>query len=254
MKRTVGLCQTFNVQVRNKHRLQSLFYRAVKGLPISTMEFTDSRKRPASDEDHGHYRRNLKSLHKSVSPPPLRRGKMAIQNMPASDTLDRHEILDTPDTPIGVIDLTASDDEPEKVTEQAKEQAPGSGGMSAVIAPLTLTSISGLPEAANRGSTTLHSLIGDPLVRELWVFNFLIDLDFVMSALDFDIRHAVKVYIVHGSWKRESEQRIRLEEQRKKWANVDVRLAYMPEPFGTHHSKMFVVGRADDTAEYGGSL
>jgi tyrosyl-DNA phosphodiesterase-1 len=54
---------------------------------------------------------------------------------------------------------------------------------------------------------------------------------------------------VHGSWKAEDGNRIGIEEAAKRYANVQVLRAYMPEAFGTHHSKMMVLFRHDDTAQ-----
>jgi hypothetical protein len=35
-----------------------------------------------------------------------------------------------------------------------------------------------------------------------------------------------------------------------RYPNVEAIAAYMPEPFGTHHSKMMVLLRHDDLAQY----
>lgn len=35
-----------------------------------------------------------------------------------------------------------------------------------------------------------------------------------------------------------------------RYPNVEAMAAYMPEPFGTHHSKMMVLLRHDDLAQY----
>jgi tyrosyl-DNA phosphodiesterase-1 len=59
----------------------------------------------------------------------------------------------------------------------------------------------------------------------------------------------VQVKIVHGSWKAEDRNRIRIEEAAKRYANVQAITAYMPEAFGTHHSKMLILFRHDDTAQ-----
>jgi tyrosyl-DNA phosphodiesterase-1 len=67
--------------------------------------------------------------------------------------------------------------------------------------------------------------------------------------LDPDVRDLVQVKIVHGSWKAEDTQRIRLEESAKRYLNVQILKAHMPEAFGTHHTKMMVLIRHDDTAQ-----
>jgi tyrosyl-DNA phosphodiesterase 1 len=63
------------------------------------------------------------------------------------------------------------------------------------------------------------------------------------------VRDIVHVKIVHGSWKEDDAQRLRLEESAKRYPNVQILIAYMPEAFGTHHSKMMVLIRHDDTAQ-----
>ena len=41
-----------------------------------------------------------------------------------------------------------------------------------------------------------------------------------------------------------------MQEACAKYANVEPIIAYMPEPFGTHHSKMMILLRHDDLAQY----
>jgi tyrosyl-DNA phosphodiesterase-1 len=57
------------------------------------------------------------------------------------------------------------------------------------------------------------------------------------------------VRIVHGSWKAEDAQRTRLEESVKRYPNAKIIVAHMPEVFGTHHTKMMVLIRHDETAQ-----
>lgn len=93
-----------------------------------------------------------------------------------------------------------------------------------------------------------------------------------MSQFDEDVRNLVKVKVVHGSWERESANRIRvdvsvityrfrdvqhetqadadsLQEACSRYPNVEPIVAYMPERFGTHHSKMMILLRHDDLAQ-----
>ena len=41
-----------------------------------------------------------------------------------------------------------------------------------------------------------------------------------------------------------------LQEAAKRYKNVQVLTAFMPEAFGTHHSKMFILFRHDSQAQY----
>jgi len=46
--------------------------------------------------------------------------------------------------------------------------------------PVHLTRIRDLPASSNVDTVGLTDLLGDPLIKECWNFNFLFDLDFVM--------------------------------------------------------------------------
>ncbi|CAK7242181.1 MAG: hypothetical protein STHCBS139747_003661 [Sporothrix thermara] len=126
--------------------------------------------------------------------------------------------------------------------------------------PFQLTAIHDLPDSANIDTVTIRDVFGDPHVTECWEFNFLHDLDFLMSAFHEDARQrGLSVHVVHGFWKREDPQRQRLEAAARQYAEdnsqgggtttINLHTAYMPEPFGTHHTKMAVLFRNDDTAQ-----
>jgi len=72
-----------------------------------------------------------------------------------------------------------------------------------VPSPFQLTKIRDLPLELNRDTVTLRDLLGDPLISECWQFNYLHDVDFLMSAFDEDVKGLVEVHVVHGFWKRE---------------------------------------------------
>ncbi|PHH83724.1 hypothetical protein CDD83_2934 [Cordyceps sp. RAO-2017] len=115
--------------------------------------------------------------------------------------------------------------------------------------PWHLTWIRDVPEELNRDAVSLRDLVGDPLIRECWQFNFLHDVRFLMDALDPDTRHLVDVHIVHGFWKADDPRRMELSQEAAEFSNVHLHVAPMPEMFGTHHSKMMVLLRHDDTAQ-----
>jgi tyrosyl-DNA phosphodiesterase-1 len=77
--------------------------------------------------------------------------------------------------------------------------------------PFRLTKIRDLPADLNKDTVTLKDILGDPLIAECWEFNYLHDIDFLMAAFDRDIRHLVKVHVVHGFWKREDQSRLALQ-------------------------------------------
>ncbi|KAI0543962.1 tyrosyl-DNA phosphodiesterase [Xylaria curta] len=118
-----------------------------------------------------------------------------------------------------------------------------------IASPFRLTTIRDLSDALNVDAISLKDLIGDPLIVELWDFNYLHDIEFLMRHLDEDTRALTKVHVVHGFWKREDPNRLLLQEQAGQYDNVTLHTAYMPEMFGTHHSKMLVLIRHDDMAQ-----
>jgi tyrosyl-DNA phosphodiesterase-1 len=77
--------------------------------------------------------------------------------------------------------------------------------------PFRLTKIRDLPPEMNRDTLSLEDILGDPLIAECWEFNYLHDIDFLMAAFDQDVRHLVKVHVVHGFWKREDPSRLELQ-------------------------------------------
>jgi len=80
------------------------------------------------------------------------------------------------------------------------------------------------------------------------------DIQWVMRQLDEDVAGHVKVVFVHGNWKSDDPGRKRMEEQAQRFANARLVAAYMPEAFGTHHTKIMVLFRGDDTAQYAREL
>jgi tyrosyl-DNA phosphodiesterase-1 len=77
--------------------------------------------------------------------------------------------------------------------------------------PFQLTWIRDLPPGANTDAVTLGDILGDPLVAECWDFNYLHDIDFLLSHFDQDVRQLVKVNVVHGFWKKEDPSRLLLQ-------------------------------------------
>ncbi|KAJ5571149.1 hypothetical protein N7535_004809, partial [Penicillium sp. DV-2018c] len=118
-----------------------------------------------------------------------------------------------------------------------------------INSPTQLTYIRDLPAGNNVDTVRLRDILGDPMIRECWQFNYLFDVVFLMSQFDEDVRDSVQVKVVHGSWRKEDSNRVRIEEACSRYPNVEPVVAYMPEAFGTHHSKMMILLRHDDLAQ-----
>lgn len=116
--------------------------------------------------------------------------------------------------------------------------------------PIQLTRIRDLPAAQNVDTVSLHDILGDPLIKEVWNFNYLHNIDYVLSHLDPDVRELVQLKVIHGSWKREDSHRVALEEAAKVHDNVQLITAYMPDMYGEHTSlnlpRYLLDNRADE--------
>ena len=150
------------------------------------------------------------------------------------------------------VSRSSTDRAPENESEDdptARANTDHSQSIKMIPSPFKLTKIRDLPASDNVDTISLHDILGNPLIREAWVLNYCFDVDWMMQYFDPDIRDSVQVRVIHGSWKKEDRNRIYIEEACQKWKNVRADRAYLPDAFGTHHSKMFVLFTHDDTAE-----
>ncbi|GME65973.1 putative tyrosyl-DNA phosphodiesterase [Neofusicoccum parvum] len=200
----------------------------------------------------------LRSLRRDVSPPVVRRAGHEVWGSEgeAEDGGDAKRLAGTvaPEMPA----VEEQKREPLKKMGEAASSSAATTTLDAerqsrkttfVPSPIQLTRIRDLPGTANVDAVSLRDILCDPLIVECWQFNYLFDVDFLMGALDEDVRGSVRVKVVHGSWRREDAQKIRMDQWAQRYPNLDVIQAYMPEAFGTHHSKMMVLIRADDSAQ-----
>lgn len=118
-----------------------------------------------------------------------------------------------------------------------------------ISSPFRLTRSHDLPDSANIDTVTIRELLGNPLIKEAWIFNYCHDVDWTMQQFDPDIRDLVSVKIVHGFWKQEHGGKIAIDEACARYPNVKAIQAYLPDPFGTHHIKMIILLQHDDLAQ-----
>ena len=113
--------------------------------------------------------------------------------------------------PAASLDRPISPPPRKKATRQQREEPDEREERVLIPSPFHLTTIRGLPAECNLGAVSLQDLLGDPLILECWQFNYLHDINFLMSHFDEDVRSTVKVHVVHGFWKREDPNRAALE-------------------------------------------
>ncbi|KAK0714853.1 tyrosyl-DNA phosphodiesterase I [Lasiosphaeris hirsuta] len=139
--------------------------------------------------------------------------------------------------------------EQQEVAGAEQPRSPSKTPSQTFRSPFQLTRIQDLQDEFNKDTITLNDLLGDPLISECWNFNYLHDIDFLMEGFDEDVRDLVNVHVVHGFWRRDSESKKSLEEKASRRKNVTLHAAYLPNMFGTHHTKMLILLRRDDTAQ-----
>lgn len=101
------------------------------------------------------------SRYGSISPPPKRRA--AAKN--------GHAQIDVPmdmDAVKGKLSLGSNKENVERTKAKV------------VPSPIQLNFIEELPAISNINTVSLGSMLGDPMIKECWLFNYLFDMDFVM--------------------------------------------------------------------------
>ncbi len=101
------------------------------------------------------------SMKRSISPPTLKR------RQPVQAPSDQNNHL-------AVIDSSFSPS-----SSLSKECVPSST-VKMISSPVQLSTVKELPASSNIDTLSLKDILGDPLIKECWLFNYLFDVDFVM--------------------------------------------------------------------------
>lgn len=102
-----------------------------------------------------------------------------------------------------------------------------------------LTAIADLSKPENADSINISDLIGSPYLVAQWQFNFMIDVDFVLSKVHKDVVPIVQSNFVIGDFN--GQQIGQFESAIKGRSNITVGGARLSNPFATHHTKMMVL-------------
>ncbi|KAK5093354.1 hypothetical protein LTR70_004726 [Exophiala xenobiotica] len=207
-------------------------------------------KKPRLDGSHAEQVRAqrsafLSTLSRSVSPP---RSRSSDASTLLTSDKDRTQTRLQPETTPPQQMTSGRTDGQTYVPNGVSFTAPNGTGR-AISSPFQLTRVRDLPAKDNIDTVSLHDILGDPLIKQAWIFNFCFDVNWTMQHFDADVRRLVDVKVVHGSWRQEDGNRLGIEKDLKAWKNVQEIRAYLPDPFGTHHSKMIILFKHDDTAQ-----
>jgi tyrosyl-DNA phosphodiesterase-1 len=133
--------------------------------------------------------------------------------------------------------------------EESKSSDPSNNEICIIRSPIRLYSVKDLPSSENVDTITLKDILSPPsTLDEIWSFNYMTYMDFLRDAIGKTDEDRVKIRVVHGYWKQEDLSRKEME--KGVWGN-NIRLisSYLPDVYGTHHSKVIVLFRTDNTAQ-----
>lgn len=108
---------------------------------------------------------------RSISPPPKRHAT-TVNHIP--EAVAEGRFLDNVAAPAK---LPATDD---NSNSKSNKQSTISLSRNVVQSPVQLNFIEELPASSNVDCISLGSILGDPMIKECWLFNYLFDIDFVM--------------------------------------------------------------------------
>ncbi|EXJ57908.1 hypothetical protein A1O7_05331 [Cladophialophora yegresii CBS 114405] len=189
----------------------------------------------------------LSSISRSISPPATARsGTTTPQLISAAAAAPKAATAaKIQDVQTRVFNATASK---HMSANRVLEDTESTPQVNLIASPFKLTKIRDLPASQNIDTVSLHDILGNPLIKEAWVFNYCFDVDWFMNFFDSDVRNQVKVKVIHGSWKNDSPAKQAIDDACRRWENVTATTAYLPDQFGTHHSKMIILFTHDDLA------
>lgn len=117
---------------------------------------------------------DISSRRSSISPPPKRRRTAEDKGKYSVD------VVDDVASPSATQQAHQSNDEKFSAEKLSPTQSLGQPNARLIASPVQLNFIEELPPASNVDTISLGSILGDVMIKECWLFNYLFDLDFVM--------------------------------------------------------------------------
>lgn len=146
----------------------------MEGGPPAKRRKLDASARPEGAATTEHQESMQKGVGRPISPPVSRRKPAASTTTAVAPTWGFNDVPQQATAP----GLTTSP------TLQLKDVAADEQERTRYVAsPIQLTKIQDLLPHENVNTVGLKDLLGDPMIKECWNFNFLFDLDFVMWVL-----------------------------------------------------------------------
>ncbi|KAL9134434.1 MAG: hypothetical protein Q9175_004376 [Cornicularia normoerica] len=127
----------------------------------------ESRKRRKYDAFHS-------SRDRSISPPPKRHAS----TVSGRSRFEERE-TNAPSVVVAAAPSTSCSDNSNNPSKSIKE-ATEPQSRTPFPSPVQLNFVEHLPASSNVDCVSLGSILGDPMIKECWLFNYLFDIDFVM--------------------------------------------------------------------------
>ncbi|KAL8968031.1 MAG: hypothetical protein Q9197_005097 [Variospora fuerteventurae] len=148
--------QTIDSRSRKRRRISVASHNESEGdvLEVSSADWTSAtRNKIVRNKGRG-------SSTKSISPPPSRKADKRTETSWPTNATGGVETL--PDSGLG---------QPYQASQSPHVRP----------SPIQLSTVSGLPASSNIDTVSLGDILGDPLIKECWLFNYLFDVDFIIE-------------------------------------------------------------------------
>jgi tyrosyl-DNA phosphodiesterase-1 len=116
-----------------------------------------------------------KGLDRPISPPPSKRKSPVVPKTLLTPTGGSDDVPELK----SALALLPANSNAEQVTARKRDDR-GGRRINYVRSPVQLTHIEDMAPHQNVDATGLRDVLGDPMIKECWNFNFLFDIDFVM--------------------------------------------------------------------------
>lgn len=130
-------------------------------------------KQALAPTDHHPHHLPHSGLGRAISPPPPKRQIPAASDALVTPTWRFENIPNEPDSPV-------LQQEPRQETPTGRARIGTEERTNYVSSPFQLTRIQDLGPHQNVDAVRLGDILGSPMIKECWNFNFLHDIDFVM--------------------------------------------------------------------------
>ena len=136
--------------------------RCRKRRKIDASGAVDVDQQPDEDAGSSNEQNVLDSSRKSISPPAIRRKHRTMES--SSHQAHNHVVAVSSSYP----------------SSASSEKPLSSPTIQMIPSPVQLSTVRELPVSSNIDTVSLKDILGDPLIKECWLFNYLIDVDFIM--------------------------------------------------------------------------